>query len=686
MEVSSQDPPLVAMDLSKSYNPRTCNHAEAMDLAKKPEWYHHSADGTSTFRSRVSGSYSSSGAPIQQGPESLGSYMNSNLASGLDLFHDQVHSSLWHAGFYGTDQSSGPVPESSGGEESDSGSDVIFLVSSTKEPLLCGSFIQDGVGHIVEPLSPTTSSPDEGQGCYFLPQPMSSPSPDTSYSEESSDSSVDVPVHHNRPIVLLSDLRAVYRNPTESDVDVSSEDSDVIEISVTDNKKTKLCCKESPPQSESKTSRPRERRHSARIRKSVSESPQLSSSSLRHSLKRRVKNDAVGIYNENCDSDNLMELAVKFSSSEDSVSQPALTQRASSPSEESDADVQTDRKSPPKDEQPHCKASYSKTVNRKHLKQLTGPKMKRLSKTQQNQAHRTTQQQVTLASKSSAGKRKARRRRRKVQHSGPPDLFPSREPEMLLKYLNAKEQRKERKPEAFCPFVHVEQRVCRVVNCQEEEEATVRSSRGQQKAPGTIPGFIPSTSCFHLGRPSPDGQQQAELMCCLCGQTANTMGLGDLHGPYFPSGPLGDSFTCRTEQKNEVHKLPNGHLPNSSGDDCNADKGLLRADGVSTAKVPVFLDERWIHEDCGIWSAGVFLVRGKLYGLEEAARLAQETICSTCHQAGAIMGCFQKGCSRNYHFTCAIQSGCVLNEDNFSMRCPEHKNKTFTSTTRQDKR
>lgn len=114
-------------------------------------------------------------------------------------------------------------------------------------------------------------------------------------------------------------------------------------------------------------------------------------------------------------------------------------------------------------------------------------------------------------------------------------------------------------------------------------------------------------------------------------------------------------------------------------------------------------------------------------------------VCSACQQTGAIMGCFQKGCPRSYHYRCATQSGtvwntgpkhlsaigivivcfilvflvfeslpvylkcrslthraslrcqshstwnlwwtfwsvcfsgCVLNEDNFSIRCPEHK-------------
>uniref|UniRef100_A0A3B3WVX8 PHD-type domain-containing protein n=1 Tax=Poecilia mexicana TaxID=48701 RepID=A0A3B3WVX8_9TELE len=164
------------------------------------------------------------------------------------------------------------------------------------------------------------------------------------------------------------------------------------------------------------------------------------------------------------------------------------------------------------------------------------------------------------------------------------------------------------------------------------------------------------------------GPYYKSLLCCLCGWTANTMGLGDLHGPYCPAVTSIDGQTCRTDQNDDLQKLSNGHLPNSSEDDCTPDKTLLRSEKVSPTKVPLRLCECWIHEDCGIWSAGVFLVRGKLYGLEEAAQIAQETICSSCGQPGAIMGCFQKGCLRNYHYPCA-----VLNEENFSMRCPEHK-------------
>ncbi|XP_056256860.1 transcription factor 20-like isoform X1 [Seriola aureovittata] len=725
MEVSSQDPSLMAMDLSKSYNPLTRSHTEAMDLAKKPEWYHRrppscSTDIASSYRSRASSSYNSlstqPGALVhcrdmEQGPETLGNYMNSTLAPGLDLYHDGVHSNLWHPGFYGPDQSGGPVPESSGGEESDSGSDVIFLVSSAKEPLICSSFIQDSVRHIVEPLSPAVSSLDEGRSCYHLPQPLSSPSPDSSYSDDSSDSSVDIPVHHTRPVVLLSDLSAVYGNPAESPVDISSDDSDVIEVSVTNEKKKSHTCpykknvpckksllRETPPQSEAEKDPPKEVRRSPRIRKPVSEMPQFTCSVSRHSLRRQVKNDAVGIYNESCDSDDMMEYAVRLSSPEadEPVSQPNVSERVSSISEESDVDDRTEKKSVQSEQQPHNRASYAKNIKRK--KPLTIQKTKKLRRTKQKQTHRIPPQQHQKASScrsvSVNKKTVTRRKSKKRTQTGPSALFSPREPEIKLKYAKIKGDKKDKKSDSFCPFVHVEQRICTVVNYK-EEEVTVRSSRGGQQQPAarSLSGFVPSTSCFQLGRLSSESRCQAMLLCCLCGQTANITGLGDLHGPYYPGSPSVDCQSCKTEQKEEenLHGLANSHSVNSSdggcdGRDCFAVKSLQDGDSNSLPKVPLHLDECWIHEDCGIWSTGVFLVRGKLYGLEEAARLAQETACSACQQTGAIMGCFQKGCPRNYHYRCAIQSGCVLNEENFSMRCTEHKNKPFTSVTRQHKR
>uniref|UniRef100_A0A673W8I9 Transcription factor 20-like n=1 Tax=Salmo trutta TaxID=8032 RepID=A0A673W8I9_SALTR len=136
--------------------------------------------------------------------------------------------------------------------------------------------------------------------------------------------------------------------------------------------------------------------------------------------------------------------------------------------------------------------------------------------------------------------------------------------------------------------------------------------------------------------------------------------------PEKPSKEQGKQQAQREEYKDRENgsTLPSAKKLRTNG--CVMDDHSLPV-------VPHNTNECWIHEDCGIWSTGVFLVKGKLYGLEEAVRFAQETVCSTCLAAGATMGCFQKGCPNKYHYSCAAQSGCVLNEENFSMRCPKHK-------------
>lgn len=648
MEVSSQDPPLVAMDLSKSFSvaPLTCSHPEAMDLAKKPEWYHRrpascSTEMSSAFRTRASSSYGAlpsrlhpePAAPVhcrdvEQRPESLGNYVGSSLARGLDLdlYRDGVHRNLWHSGFYGHDQSGSPVPESSGGDESDSGSDVIFLVSSTKEPLLCGSFIQDGVGHIVEALSPTASSPDDGRGCYHLPQPLSSPSPDSSSSEDSSDSSVDIPLHHARPVVLLSDLSAIYGNHLELPVDISSDSSDVIEVSVTHDETKSSSCKrgeksqarETPPRSDDGRSTPSaEVRRSSRIRKSVSEVVRYTRSPSRHSLKRQAKNSTVGIYNESCDSDDMIEYAARLSSSDadEMLSQPKAAQGLGGCSEGPNSTDVVDRKSPPPplpppplESEPSCNAPNKKSVSCKQKKTLSIRKVKMLKRVERKQKSRVTPEEFQ---KAASTKPAARRKKKRHSQVGPAAWFPPCETEIDLKFVKVREAKREKREAGFCPFVHMEKRTCTVVNDQ-EEAARVRSSRGvrQPASRGSLSGFVPNTSCFQLGHLSSESRCQATLLCCLCGQTANTMGLGDLHGPYLLVGP--------SDRQNHDERS------SGLGTDSSVQPSEDRQDGESGDRSSSL--ECWIHEDCGIWSAGVFLVRGKLYGLKEAARLAQETV------------------------------------------------------------
>ncbi|XP_037112820.1 transcription factor 20 isoform X1 [Syngnathus acus] len=90
-------------------------------------------------------------------------------------------------------------------------------------------------------------------------------------------------------------------------------------------------------------------------------------------------------------------------------------------------------------------------------------------------------------------------------------------------------------------------------------------------------------------------------------------------------------------------------------------------------QMPMDPEELWVHEACIVWTSGVYLVNGRLYGLQEALDGARETSCSYCEMIGSTLGCYSKGCIRRYHYICAIETDCSLNEDNFSLRCPKHK-------------
>ncbi|XP_055746381.1 retinoic acid-induced protein 1 isoform X1 [Salvelinus fontinalis] len=318
-------------------------------------------------------------------------------------------------------------------------------------------------------------------------------------------------------------------------------------------------------------------------------------------------------------------------------------------------------------------------------------------------------------------------------------IFSPQEPEIKLKYVNYKEEKRDMRRDTFSPFIHMGLKPsstspanCTVINYPEEEKPRQKKGQGQQQAGGSgsggfIPGAVPSTSCLQLGRISTHSQYHSSLVCCLCRGSANAMDLGDLHGPYYPEGyrpsakppartpglkeeeDFSDSdSSCSIRGRGRKCARPPGvPWPHKPGPRLNQD-GLLgrwtsdsdpsgspaakRAriengagvtseaaveDWYSPPVVPLVQCEYWLHEDCSIWSAGVFLVKGRIYGLEEAVKVGQETTCSRCHNPGATLGCFFKGCLNKYHYRCSLQSDCVLNEENFSMKCTKHKNKSF---------
>ncbi|XP_026877627.2 uncharacterized protein si:ch211-165g14.1 isoform X1 [Electrophorus electricus] len=284
----------------------------------------------------------------------------------------------------------------------------------------------------------------------------------------------------------------------------------------------------------------------------------------------------------------------------------------------------------------------------------------------------------------------AKRRRRKSRQSGSSSMFAPREPEIKLKYATYKEEKREGRGHGFAPYVRVELSACTIVNFREEDDdAQVRKGR-QATVSCVSSGVIPSTSHLALGRPSVGSGTRADQACCLCGRTSNTSGLGDLHGPYYPCGPQPNSKTHLAE--GGADDRPQTQSPLSvggvlDGKEMSPTKRLRKRCTTEAWPGAPEGGERWVHEDCSVWSAGVFLVKGKLYGLEEALRLTQDIVCSCCRMGGATLGCFFRGCQNKYHFPCAVQADCMLSEENFTARCPKHKDKSpRTSTSRLQNR
>ncbi|XP_051988401.1 transcription factor 20-like [Xyrauchen texanus] len=295
----------------------------------------------------------------------------------------------------------------------------------------------------------------------------------------------------------------------------------------------------------------------------------------------------------------------------------------------------------------------------------------------------TSKKRVRALTGNKSKARTTKRRCRKPRSSMTSSMFSPQELEINLKYANQKDNKKDAKSDSFAPYIQMKFSSCTIINFREEDDASMKKGSPQL----TVSGVIPKTLCLQLGRVGCNARFHHKHLCCLCGRAPNGEGLGDLYGPYYPSGaqPLckSDNSPPTRRQDPNCSDLDSVYSLEDDGSQSIIEADLLEIGAkqsrnencVEIVEKSGVCSERWIHEDCSIWTAGVFLVKGRLYGLEEAIWLAQEMVCSYCHRVGATLGCFFKDCPNKYHFPCALQSDSALNEENFTIRCPKHKNK-----------
>uniref|UniRef100_A0A8C5PTW2 Transcription factor 20 n=1 Tax=Leptobrachium leishanense TaxID=445787 RepID=A0A8C5PTW2_9ANUR len=279
-----------------------------------------------------------------------------------------------------------------------------------------------------------------------------------------------------------------------------------------------------------------------------------------------------------------------------------------------------------------------------------------------------------------------------------------------------------------------EQRWKKVTSVRKGQRSTSPQPSSETKA-------LPASSFMVQGPAITESTTMGPLVCCFCGKWANYRNLGDLFGPFYTQeyastlsknpppkktsetlsavkvrhkvashGSKTDSDEEEPQQAREQRSLsthPRYKRRNRSGDCASSRLSLPSrrkttepceltsvdstvaaptADGVpdqgfQVPQLPLDSNEFWMHEGCVLWANGVYLVCGRLYGLQEAIDIAREMKCSHCQEAGATLGCYNKGCACCYHFPCAMDSECLLNEENFSVRCPKHKTKTIKGVT-----
>uniref|UniRef100_A0A2I3RBZ4 Retinoic acid induced 1 n=1 Tax=Pan troglodytes TaxID=9598 RepID=A0A2I3RBZ4_PANTR len=291
---------------------------------------------------------------------------------------------------------------------------------------------------------------------------------------------------------------------------------------------------------------------------------------------------------------------------------------------------------------------------------------------------------------------KGRAKRRRQQQVLP--LDPAEPEIRLKYISSCKRLRSDSRTPAFSPFVRVEKRdsfttICTVVNSpgdapkphrkpSSSASSSSSSSSFSLDAAGaslaTLPGgsilqprpSLPLSSMMHLGPVVSKALSTSCLVCCLCQNPANFKDLGDLCGPYYPEHCLPKKKPklkekVRPEGTCEEALLPlertlkgpecaaaatAGKPPRPDGPADPAKQGPLRtsARGLSRRLQSCYCcdgredggeeaapaQEHWVHEACAVWTSGVYLVAGKLFGLQEAMKVAVDMVRGQPSQGG----------------------------------------------------
>uniref|UniRef100_A0A669CNB9 Retinoic acid induced 1 n=1 Tax=Oreochromis niloticus TaxID=8128 RepID=A0A669CNB9_ORENI len=172
---------------------------------------------------------------------------------------------------------------------------------------------------------------------------------------------------------------------------------------------------------------------------------------------------------------------------------------------------------------------------------------------------------------------------------------------------------------SFYPYVRINNSRdfsswCAIVN--KAEDAVVfqrRRKKGilRMRNPFTVAKVVPHTAAMLQGPTINKDLVGRCLTCCLCGKPANYKDLGDLCGPYYTEDGVPRKILTITHTEAFREELDKTNDDNSEGSVSSSSSSRLQMEAEAK--------EHWAHENCAIWTKGIIMVAGRLYGLKESA-------------------------------------------------------------------
>ncbi|XP_072748401.1 uncharacterized protein [Anoplolepis gracilipes] len=167
--------------------------------------------------------------------------------------------------------------------------------------------------------------------------------------------------------------------------------------------------------------------------------------------------------------------------------------------------------------------------------------------------------------------------------------------------------------------------------------------------------------------------------------------LSDLFGPYLIGKErLEDGILSADEQEITTEQKKGGKNKRSLryaglADQFSAKMGKKKRNSVESNTNTIFTGmtlhpggeeqrwEVWLHEQCAVWAAGVYMAGGRVTGLQEAVWDAAKSICDSCGLTGANIGCVKRGCKAVTHYPCALTKGWHLDTNQYIPKCNIHR-------------